>query len=294
MNPISAFPTWELYALRYANLETTRGHTFLGGANPDGPQQMAYYVWLARQGSKVVLIDTGFNSTIAKKRSRQWLHCPISAWNALGIQAKDISDVVVTHLHYDHAGNLALLPHARLHLQERELKFATSRYMCINHISLGGIFEAEDICEVVRSNFAGRLSLHSGSATVAPGIELILTGGHTPGMQMVRVQTARGQVLLLSDAAHLYENIAEQKPFHIVFDLPEMIAGWRTAIESVPDTTHLIPGHDPKVMEIYPAVHADPSGSLVRLDTPPSSNPLPQSEELLNRLLPLSSSMSVF
>ncbi len=274
---------WELYALKYAQMTTTRGHSFLGGVPDDGPLEMAYYVWLAKRGSEAVLIDTGFSKATAERRQRNWLRCPVESLSQLGVAPAAISDLVVTHLHYDHAGNLNKAPNARLHLQSRELQFATSRYMCVSHISLGGVFEADDVCTVVRENFAGRLNLIDGEAEIKPGIRVYRAGGHTPGMQMVSVQTQRGKVMIMSDCAHLFENIAAQKPFHIVFDLADMMRGWRSGVERAASSDHVVPGHDPQVMNIYPAV-AGLEGIAVKLHEPPSRSVLPQREALLRSL----------
>lgn len=278
---------YDLYALKYASLTTTRSHTFLGGASDEGPQEMAYYVWLAKSANRNVLIDTGFSQETAVRRGRAWERCPIDALSLLGVKAEDIDDLIITHLHYDHAGNLGKIPHARIHLQSKEMQFATSRYMCIKHISLGGIFEAEDVCAMVRHNFAGRVRLIDGDAEVAPGIRVHLTGGHTPGMQMVSINTKRGSVVLMSDAAHLYENIATQKPFHIAFDVADMIAGWRTAVELTNLTSCLIPGHDPAVLLDYPPANEALKGIAVDLSEEPSFNRLPSRNNLLAALPPL-------
>jgi glyoxylase-like metal-dependent hydrolase (beta-lactamase superfamily II) len=275
---------YALYALQYARLTTTRGHTFLSGDQRDGPLEMAYYVWVACNSSRAVLIDTGFNANVAQRRGRDRFRCPAEALADVGLQADDIQDVILTHLHYDHAGNLDKFPNARLHLQEREMRFATSKYMCIKHISLGGIFEADDVAQVVRSNFAGRVNWLDGNSSIAPGIDVLLTGGHTPGMQMVRVLTERGHVVLMSDAAHLYENIEHQKPFHIAHSVGDMVAGWRTAVITADSAAHLIPGHDPLVMSQYPkAVGAD-SGYTVALHKQPTDCVLSSKNSLLENL----------
>lgn len=273
---------YELFALQYARLTTTRNHTFLSGDKEDGPLEMAYYVWVARNSSRAILIDTGFNEVVALRRGRDRFRCPAAALADIGLAADDIQDVIVTHLHYDHAGNLDKFPQAKLHLQEREMRFATSKYMCIKHISLGGIFEADDVAQVVHSNFSGRVNWLDGNANIAPGIDVLLTGGHTPGMQMVSVLTERGYVILMSDAAHLYENIAQQKPFHIAHDVGDMVAGWRIATLAAPTEAHLIPGHDPRVMSQYPKV-ANFEYS-VALHKPPKSCVLRSKSQLLKEL----------
>lgn len=282
---------YSLFALQYARLTTTRGHTFLSGDQRDGPLEMAYYVWVACNSSRAVLIDTGFNAHVAQRRGRDRFRCPVDALGDIGLHANDIQDVILTHLHYDHAGNLDKFPNARLHLQEREMRFATSKYMCIKHISLGGIFEADDVAQVVRSNFAGRVSWIDGDSSIAPGIDVLLTGGHTPGMQMVRVLTQRGYVVLMSDAAHLYENIELQKPFHIAHSVGDMVVGWRTAVTAADSTAHLIPGHDPLVMSQYPKAEGANSVYTVALHKQPTSCVLSSKSSLLKELPTVASTL---
>src|SRR6218665_4096131 len=90
---------------------------------------MDYFVWLIRGPSGVWAIDTGFNQEAATARFRRLLRKPATALGLIGVSAADIRNVIVTHLHYDHAGNCELFPAATFHLQDREMQFATGRYM---------------------------------------------------------------------------------------------------------------------------------------------------------------------
>lgn len=275
--------TWELYALQYALNKNTRARLFLGGVEDDAPQHMGFYVWLAKRGDDAVLIDTGYSEATATRRGRNFLRCPVDSLRLLGVAPEQVTDLVITHLHYDHAGNLDKTPNARLHVQSRELQFATSRYMCVPHITLGGVFEPEDVTTVVRENFKGRVNLVDGEAMIKPGIHVHRVGGHTPGIQMVSVNTARGPVVIMSDCAHLYENIWAQKPFYIVFDLADMMRGWRSAVAMAPTSDHVVPGHDPQVIEVYPAVPGL-EGIAVKLHEAPTRSPLPSRAELLGKM----------
>ena len=124
-----AAPEYELFAIRYATREARRSDHFIGGDPHDGPMPMDYFVWVARGGGRTFVIDTGFSAEIAEKRKRTFLRSPIETLGALGIDANEVGDVILTHLHYDHAGNFDRFPKARFHLQERELAYATGRYM---------------------------------------------------------------------------------------------------------------------------------------------------------------------
>ena len=144
--------------------------------------------------------------------------------------------------------------------------YATGPCMC--HDALKKPFTGEHIVEMVRRLYAGRVAFHDGSAIVAPGVEVHLIGGHSRGLQCVRVKTRRGWLVLASDASHYYENFQQKKPFPIVVDIENMLSGF-TRLESLAESAdHIIPGHDPLVRQYYP-VHGDKR--VFRLDVEPDT-----------------------
>lgn len=261
-------PPWNVYAIRYATLKSRRREVFLDGApTDDGPQDLDYYIWVLKCEGRTIVVDTGCRPEIAQRRGRTFLQMPHEALAHLDIDASEVTDVIVTHLHYDHAGNLPQYPKARFHLQEREMQFATGRLMCGGPIFTGAL-EQEDVLEMVRNLFAQRVNLIDGDAQLAPGVRVIRIGGHTPGIQAVQVWTARGWLVLISDGAHLYENMTSGRPFHIVADVAEMRRGWAMARQLVASPDHVIPGHDPIVATQYPAAREGVDG-IVSLHCPP-------------------------
>ncbi len=262
----TTLPTYEVYALRYATVARRRPENFMLADLHDGPMPMDYFVWLIRDAGRAWLVDTGFNQAAADQRKRSFLRCPIKSLAALGLQPEDVSDVIITHLHYDHAGNVNLLPKARIHLQEKELQYATGRYM--TQPLLRHPYAVDDVVEIVRGVYKDRVLFYDGDRAVAPGIELMLTGGHTAGLQAVRVHTARGWVVLASDAAHFYENIHRDSPYPIVFHVGDMLDAYRRLLSLASSPDHLVPGHDPLVRQRYPAF-GDPAQEIVCLHEPP-------------------------
>ena len=127
-------------------------------------------------------------------------------------------------MHYDHVGTFHRFPRAQFHLQEVELHYTTGRYM--RHQFLARSFEVEDVVGIVRLNFARRVRLYNGPVELAPGISLHPVGGHTPGMQFVRVHTSRGWVVLASDVSHYYENMEAGRPFTAAFHIGEMLEAY--------------------------------------------------------------------
>jgi glyoxylase-like metal-dependent hydrolase (beta-lactamase superfamily II) len=265
-------PAYEVSALRYATHDRLRRENFMAGSDPhEAPMPLDYFVWLIRDGTSSWLVDSGFSASMAKHRARRFLRCPIRSLNTLGIDASRVTDLIVTHLHYDHAGNLDLLPNARIHIQERELHYATGCNMC--KPIFRGAFAVEDVLQVVRGVYADRVSFCHGDTVLAPGIETYLIGGHTNGLQVVRVHTQRGWVVLASDASHYYENMERAAPYPIVYHVGDMVAGWDKLARLADTPRHIVPGHDPEVLRRYPAfetMHAELRGEVVCLHKEPS------------------------
>lgn len=267
--PTGASEPYALYAIKYAQNMSKRSSIFLGGDANDGPMSFDYFVWLAVGNGRKILIDTGFNKAVADRRGRNWLCCPSEAVSMVGLSAAEITDVVITHLHFDHAGNLDKFPNAVFHIQDKEMQLATSRHMCICHPTFAVSFEVEDVVTMVRHLFSRRLVFHDGDSEIGPGVRLLHMPGHTPGMQVVEVATERGPVLLISDASHFYANMNEGRPFFMYHSIEDVFASYRRIRAMATSPDHIVPGHDPIVMDQYPPPRADMKGRVVRLDVAP-------------------------
>jgi glyoxylase-like metal-dependent hydrolase (beta-lactamase superfamily II) len=244
---------WEVYALRYGVQERLVRDNFIHAVgDEDHAMPLDYFVWLLRSGDSQIVVDTGFGKEVAERKVRNILRPVEEALGSMGCDIASVEDVIITHLHYDHAGNLDLFPNARFHIQEREVSFATGKYMCFD--CARGAFEVEDVVRLVRAVYADRVAFHDGDAQVAPGVSVHRVGGHTEGLQVVRVDTARGPVVLASDASHFYANFETATPFPICFDLGDMVDGWKALERLAGDQSRIIPGHDPEVRRRYPAV----------------------------------------
>jgi glyoxylase-like metal-dependent hydrolase (beta-lactamase superfamily II) len=258
---------YEVYAIKYAHHARRAAENFLGGLahdEHDGPMPLDYFVWLVRGDGRQIVVDTGFSAAMAAKRQRHHLRCPSDGLKLLGCDAATVKDVVVSHLHYDHIGNFELFPAATFHLQDLEMRYATGRHM--SDAKHAGAYEVEDVVGMVRQVYAGRVRFHAGDAEIAPGVSVHLIGGHTKGLQVVRVATRRGGVVLASDASHFYANMEKTRPFPIVFNVADMVDGYVRLRELAESPAHIIPGHDPMVMQRYPAPSKALEGIVVRLD----------------------------
>ena len=260
--------TYEVLAIRYGHLDRTARFNFLGGDEHDRPMPLDYYVWAILNAERTVIVDTGFDDESARRRGRELVRPVAEGLKAVGISPDKVEHIVISHMHYDHAGNPDLFPRARYHLQDAELAYCTGR--CMADSEVGGVFDAGSVAAMVHKVFVGRVQFHDGDGEIAPGITLHKVGGHTRGMQIVRVATERGWVVLGSDTAHFYANLEPGRPFPILDSLPMYAEAQRTALRLASSAQHFIPGHDPLVLARYPSARAGLEG-VVRLDLAPQS-----------------------
>jgi glyoxylase-like metal-dependent hydrolase (beta-lactamase superfamily II) len=255
---------WQAYAIRYAWHHRTARENFLGGDVHDGAMPIDYFIWAVISEDRAFVIDTGFDEAMARKRGRNFLNCPGEGLRKLGIEPAVVQDVLITHMHYDHCGNHNLFPAAKYHVQDREMVFSTGRYMTHAHMRFP--FDEEDVVAMVRRLYQGRLVFHDGNEEIAPGLSVHYVGGHSMGLQMIRVRTRRGFVVIASDATHFYANIERGLPYPIVFNAGDVLEGYRRAYTLAESPDHVIPGHDPLVLERYPAPSPELKGWIARLD----------------------------
>lgn len=246
---------FEILAIRYATMARRTGDNFLFRDLHDGPMAMDYFIWVIRNATRTLVVDTGFGAEAAARRGRSLLIDPAEALRRLGIPPETVQDVVLTHLHYDHAGRIDAFPAARFHLQDAEMAYATGRCMC--HPALRHPYEGPDIAAMVLRLFEGRAVFHKGDSTLGDGISLHALPGHTPGLQAVRVPTLRGPVVLASDAAHFLANLTQANPFPVVVDIAATLESKQALLRLAPTLDHIVPGHDPMVCRRFPRLPVD-------------------------------------
>jgi glyoxylase-like metal-dependent hydrolase (beta-lactamase superfamily II) len=261
-------PQYEVYAIKYGERVGTRGQMFMNADAHDGPQAMDYFVWLLKSPERTFVVDVGYGRAEGERRGRTFLRCPGESLQLLGVRADSIEDVIITHMHYDHAGNLPLFERARFHIQDEEMAFVTGRAM--THKALRHSFALPDVLEMVRLVYGERVHFHQGDVDVAPGVSVHHIGGHTRGLQAVSVNTQRGKVVLASDASHYYENFENDVTFATVENIFLMHEGFRKLHALARTPAHIVPGHDPQVLSRYPAPSPELQGIVARLDVAPT------------------------
>lgn len=254
----SSNATFEVYALRVgSNAQRKARENFFFDAccgPPDASMPLDYFFWVLKNATTTIVVDTCFPRSTADRRDRKMYWEPAQALAALDVDPSKVTDVVITHLHWDHAGCTNLFTSAKFHVQEEELRFCTGPAM--RHHYVRKTYERPDALQAVELLYDERMTLHNGDIQLRPGLSLHRVGGHTPGSQVVRVMTKRGAIVLASDSAHLWANIRRRAPFPIVHDIVQMLDAFE-AIERLADgPDHIIPGHDPLVATLFPA-HGD-------------------------------------
>jgi glyoxylase-like metal-dependent hydrolase (beta-lactamase superfamily II) len=242
MNP------YKIYTLYYGKRDATTADYFLDDT-ANIPIGMGYYFWVATNGEHTVLIDLGYDVAVGEQRGRTLVRHPAELLDKIQVDPKTVQHAIVTHLHWDHVGGYALVPNARLYLQERELHFWTSSQLPEWQSSL----EEEELVAVVRLHFRGRVGLCDGSREIVPGITVHHVGGHTMGSQIVQVETARGTAVVASDAAKLYRNFMEDIPQPRSHSVAEQISGYALIKRLASAEALIIPGHDPEAIRRLPA-----------------------------------------
>lgn len=260
-------PQYEVYAIKYAGVTKKEADNFIYNDKHDVDMDLDFFIWVIKHQNKVWLVDLGFGVEEAKRRNRTLIYTIDAALHLLNIDYATIEHIIITHMHFDHIGNMDYFPKAKFYLQDAEMSFATGRYMC--HACIAHPFNVKDVMQMVHNVHQGNVIFIDGSKEIAPGISLHKVGGHTGGLQVVRVHTERGWVVLASDASHFYRNKMEKNPYPIVFNIGEMMEGFDLLDELASSPEHIIPGHDPDVLKHYPHSDLSLANHIAVLHKPP-------------------------
>ncbi|GAA2853318.1 MBL fold metallo-hydrolase [Actinoplanes cyaneus] len=236
-----------VYALQYGCRAGVRGEHFLGWDAASGERHdIAYYAWLVLSADRTILVDTGMDPAADPPLTGWSFRTSVPALLAgSGIAAAGVDTVVLTHLHYDHAGGVRSLPRARVFVQAAELAYWAGPAAKRNTRE-AWLSDRDDLGHVAALLDTGRAVALSGDHEVAPGVSAHLVGGHTAGMQIVAVRTASGPLVLASDALHFFENAETDRPGPILHSMPDVYAAFDRARELAAGGT-VVPGHDTSV-----------------------------------------------
>ncbi|HZE25585.1 MAG TPA: N-acyl homoserine lactonase family protein [Blattabacteriaceae bacterium] len=268
--PTATAPVYEVFAIRYASIPDFPVSALIAGADPQRKLSIAMTVWLIRGNGRNILVDSGFYRPQFFKQFK--VENFIKASEAVGqpgimpagqpaLTPDDITDVIITHMHWDHADGMDLFPKARIWLQKDEYTYYTGEAWQSPRTH-GGI-EPDDVLAAVKLNLAGRVSLVNGDAQqILPGITCYTGGKHTFQSQYVGVNTKAGTVILASDNMYLYENLEKHVPIAQTLDAASNLRAQDRMKQLAASPRLIIPGHDPAVFEKFPKV----SERVVRIE----------------------------
>jgi glyoxylase-like metal-dependent hydrolase (beta-lactamase superfamily II) len=251
--------SYEVLAVRYGSRVASKADSYLNYhvyGEPDADFAMDYFFWVVRNDERTIVFDCGFDPEVGRRRGRAVHAHPADALAALGIDPATVSQLVVTHAHYDHIGNLQHFPSAEIVIARREFEFWTGPYA--GRLQFAHSTEPDELRWLAAVAAEGRMRLVEQTLDLAPGIELVVVGGHTPGQLVAQVAVpdgngGRGAVVLATDALHFYEEIERDRPCFVVADLLEMYRGFDTLREMCEDPGRLlVAGHDADVPGRFP------------------------------------------
>ena len=261
-------PEFEVFAIKYGERLGTRGSIFMKGDPHDSPMAMDYYIWVIRNDEKTIVVDCGFDKKEGENRGRPYLRSPTEGLGLIWIDPAEVKDVIITHMHYDHVGNLSIFPNAKFHVQDTEMAYVTGRAM--THPILRHSFVLSEVQEMVAMVYQDRAIFHDGDDDLVPGVTLHHFPGHARGLMAVRVNTKRGWIILASDTAHYYESLAAEHVFITHENIFEMLESYRSLVKLGGDVSRIVPGHDPDVLKRYPSLSRDLDGIVAVLHEKPS------------------------
>jgi glyoxylase-like metal-dependent hydrolase (beta-lactamase superfamily II) len=241
-------PQYEVYAIRYATIPDFSVASLVAGADRARKLDIAMLVWLVRGDGRNILVDSGF---YREQFFKQW-HVtdyvkPSDALKRVGLKPEDITDVVITHMHWDHADGMDLFPNARIWIQKDELQYYAGEGWQSKRTH-GGI-DPDDVLMAVKLNTQGRVGLVNGDAQeILPGVTCYTGGRHTYASQYVGVSTAAGIVVLASDNMYLWENLEKHVPIAATLDAESNLRAQDRMKQLAARPGLVIPGHDPAVM----------------------------------------------
>jgi len=246
-------PQYEIYAVRYATIPDFAVNQLVAGAEAGRKLDIAMMVWLVRGNGRNILVDAGF---YREQFFKQW-HVnefvkPSDAVKRAGVQPEEVTDVIISHMHWDHADGMDLFPKAKIWLQKEELEYYAGEAWQSRRAH-GGI-DPDDVLAAVKLNLQGRVGLVNGDAQeILPGITCYTGGKHTYASQFVAVNTAAGMVVLASDNMYLYENMEKHVPIAATLDAASNLRAQDRMKQMAASVQLVIPGHDPAVMTKFPS-----------------------------------------
>ena len=252
-------PAYVIDAIRYGTLTQFPVRSLIAGGDSARRIDIALMVWLIRAPGRTILMDAGFyrDKFMTRWRPADYARPSIAVERA-GVQAEDVTDIIVSHVHWDHLDGADLFPNARLWIQRAEYEY----YVDSAGRPRRSTIDSLDARMLADLRGAGRVHLVDGdSVEVFPGIRVFTGGKHTFASQYAAVSTASGTIVLASDNAYLYENFDQKRPIAQTLDSLSNLAAQARMLKLAGDLRRIVPGHDPAVFTRFP----EPGAGVARI-----------------------------
>ncbi len=254
-----AAPTYEVFAIRYATVPSFPVRALIAGVDTSRRMDIAMSVWLLRGNQRNVLVDAGF---YRDKFVQRWKPVnfvqPSDAVKSAGVRPEDVTDIIVSHIHWDHADGIDLFPNARVWIQKDEYE----HYVAPDGAARDRAIDPDDSKMLSVLKARGRVHLIDGDSTeIIPGITVFTGGKHTFASQYATVRSDVGTMVIASDNAYLYENLEQHRPIAQTLDSLSNLAAQARMARLASDPRLIIPGHDPGVF----AKFAVPGSNVARI-----------------------------
>jgi glyoxylase-like metal-dependent hydrolase (beta-lactamase superfamily II) len=246
-------PRYSIQAIRFADSPQDKVAEMVIGAPPEERVDTVYAVWLIRGGGRAILFDSGFHRA---RWFKEWTVnnylSPDDAVRLAGVEPAAVTDIVISHAHWDHVGGIDLFPNAVVWIQKEEFRYYTQTAWQPGGDHDG--IDPDDIVELVKLNTEGRVHLVDGDdIELFPGIRAYTGGRHTYAAQYIRVD-GNPPFVLASDNVYLYRNLSEHKPSATFTeaDYPANLDAQRRMIELAGSVARIVPGHDALQFQKFP------------------------------------------
>jgi glyoxylase-like metal-dependent hydrolase (beta-lactamase superfamily II) len=261
--PAQPAPVYEVSMVRFAGYHGFPVAELVKGADTARRTDLAFIIGVIKGNGRTVLLDAGFYRPqfIAAWKPFDYQR-PSDAIAKAGVAPGAVTDIIISHVHWDHLDGADLFPNARIWIQKAEYE----HYVGADGQPLAEAIDVVDAQMLARLQRTGRVQLADGDAKeIIPGITVYTGGRHTFASQYAAVRTAKGVVVLASDNVYMYENLAKHAPIGATYtpadSVPNLAAQDRMRhIASSPDL--IIPGHDPQIFVRFPA----PGNGVARID----------------------------
>jgi len=248
-------PTYEAFAVRFGIVPAFPVSGLVAGADRERKLDIPVMVWLLKgSNGRMVLVDSGF---YRQKFLDQWkprdFRTPAAAVEAAGVKPEAVTDIIISHAHWDHVGGVDLFPNATVWIQREEYRYYTGEAWQAPNTH-GGV-DPDDMVALLRVNVQGRLRFVEGDdQEIIPGIRCYTGGKHTWASQFVTVKLSSGTAVVTSDNVYLYENLDKHAPIAQTLDAASNLKAQDRVRTLASDPRLIVPGHDPAVFERFARV----------------------------------------